>query len=376
MSLRFPALSPDTHEKIASLIRTRAVTERARRFLQLALEAVDATPPAGLRAQWYGNAILISAKQERMAELLDCSVKTVQRAIAQPGPDGPAGEFSDFLHVETVVVRSDTGLPVQKLVYAVMIDRLEAMPTVDPTDEFEVFVLKFGPGLQDLRSSDVPETNVASDVASVVAPMSLPLSPACPVDVASLHDHEHEHDHDFKTHDHESMKHESFRNSVSNHSAEPVRMSSIKAEHVRAIVRNQEAALFARYFADAVAARWAKDCESDRVRMAALFHQVVRIGEAKDPGRVIGHQWKNRDSPDPRKRLKLAGEDEDFARKLLKPPSMNAIATTSQATVRPPIHSPLRAADGSVELSAAEYSRQQQMRAANLSALATMTRDN
>lgn len=373
MSLRFPSLSSDTHAKIRRLIQTRAVTERARRFLQLAFDAVESAPPAGLRAQWYGNAILISGKQERLAELLGCSVKTVQRAIATAGPDEPAGEFSEFCHVDTVVVRTDTGLPVQKLVYAILIDRLEAIPSVDPTDEFEVFALKYGPGLQELRQPErPPETHVpsvvASDVASVVAPVSLPLSPACPADVASLHAHDHE-SHDYKTHDHESMKHESFRDSVSSRSPDGrIRMTNILTEHVQQIVRQKDAKLFGEYFADAVAARWAKDCEADRIKMAALFHQVVRIGEADSPGRVISFQWKNRDSTDSRKRLKLAGEDEEFARQLLRPP---AVAVPN----RPHIN-PLRTVDDGHQLSPAEYSRQQMSKAANLSALAAMTRNN
>lgn len=113
------------------------------------------------------------------------------------------------------------------------------------------------------------------------------------------------------------MKHESFRNPVIE--SQPARMTNIQPEHVVRIVREKDAKLFESYFLDAVAARWAKDCVQDRIRLASLFHQVTRIGKARSPGRIICQSWKTRDHPDPRKQLKLAGEDEDFARQLLQP---------------------------------------------------------
>lgn len=348
MSLRFPELSTETRNKIQSLIRSRAITERARRFLQLALDGVESTPPAGVRFQWYGYAILVSGPQTRLADLLDCSVKTFQRAI------DASGEFAAFLHSETIVVRTMDGLPVQRLVYAILIDRLEALAAVDPTDEFEAFILKHGPGLQELRLADV-----VSDVASVVAS-----------DVASLmqHEHEHEHEHAIKTH--AGMQHESFRDLVSNRSPDGpsgVRMSNILADHVRQIVRAKDAALFSKYFADAVAARWAKDCETDRIKMAALFHQVVRIGTATSPGRVICQAWKNRDNPDHKKRLKLAGDDENFARQLLRPAAPPS--SGPQFALRP-------MATAVDELSASELQRQSALKAANQRALQQMAKNH
>ncbi len=136
---------------------------------------------------------------------------------------------------------------------------------------------------------------------------------------------EHER-HVIKTHEacSMSMPHESLRNSLVGESqveepaGESVRFTRISEEHVRRIVRHSDCALFERYFRDAVAAKWAKDCERDRVQMAALFHQVIRIGSADHVGKVISGTWKRRDDPDPKRRLKLAGEDEDFGGRLLK----------------------------------------------------------
>jgi len=123
---------------------------------------------------------------------------------------------------------------------------------------------------------------------------------------------------EYNTHD--SMPHESFRVSKSKPSeAKGIRFGQIVPDHVRRIVRNRDGPLFESYFADALQAGWAKDCEADRLAMAALFHQVMRIGRAKDPGRVINRSWKNRESLNQKDRLKLATADEDFARELLRP---------------------------------------------------------
>lgn len=118
---------------------------------------------------------------------------------------------------------------------------------------------------------------------------------------------------------HASMQHESCRNSVSNRSDDdPVQMTNISREHVRRIVREHDAPLFRAYFDDAVKAEWAKDCDADRNTMAALFHQVVRIGKAMDPGRVICKSWRDRKSTGPKTSLKLAKVDEEFATQLLR----------------------------------------------------------
>jgi|GEM_PF-1739470 len=124
---------------------------------------------------------------------------------------------------------------------------------------------------------------------------------------------------------HASMKHESCRKSLLNRSEDyRIRMTNILPEHVRRIVRERDGPLYLEYFADAVRAGWAKDCDVDRNKLAALFHQVVRIGKAKDPGRVICKSWKERDNKNPKQCLKLAKEDEDFATLLLRPKPLTA----------------------------------------------------
>lgn len=164
-----------------------------------------------------------------------------------------------------------------------------------------------------------------------------------------------------KTHD--GMQHASFRVSAANRSeGNGIRFGNILPEHVQRIVRERDGPLFESYFADAVQAGWAKDCEIDRLTMAGLFHQVVRIKRAKHPGRVINRSWQNRESPNLKKRLKLAQEDEDFASELFR----------RQAGARePPQIQPLRSADAFSEEQFALQDKRRQEQLAKLNSLST-----
>jgi hypothetical protein len=202
-ALRYPRLSDETRKHISGLIESRAITDRARRFLRLALSAVESQPPAGIRSQWYGNAILLSGDQQRIGQLLDCHHRTFQRAIDRAN----GGEFSAFCWPEMVTIEQDAGRASQRLVYVIAIDRLEAIPMTDPTDEFEAVILKYGPGLVDLRErwTNGPESTESVRFADDVARDVVPLSPGCRPDGVSLmnHDHDHVHEHENKTHEHD-----------------------------------------------------------------------------------------------------------------------------------------------------------------------------
>lgn len=165
------------------------------------------------------------------------------------------------------------------------------------------------------------------------------------------------------------MPHESFRNAAGGRpegrSATPsgsVRFGAIDSGHVRRIVRERDGTLFGRYFADAVAARWAKDCERDRIQLAALFHQVVRLGRSSNLGATIAAAWKRREQAP----LKLAGEDEDFARQLLRPrPPVSG--GSDAALARLPV---LQSASSGIDPE--DYAAQQSRRSRNLASLAVM----
>lgn len=174
------------------------------------------------------------------------------------------------------------------------------------------------------------------------------------------------------------MRHESFRNSdsesqpsrpvrgqpaASGRQRPRIRFTRIEPEHVQRIVGKGDAALFGEYFADALAAGWAKDTDRDRIRLAALFFQVAGSG-ATNPGAMINAAWKRRDSP--AKGLKLTGEDEDKARALLRPPPVVQSGNRAVAVVslQPP----------ATEFTAADLAAQQARRVSNLRALAGMAR--
>lgn len=162
------------------------------------------------------------------------------------------------------------------------------------------------------------------------------------------------------------MQHEVFEDSgfESQGAAAPerVRFCEIRPEHVDRIVRGRDRGLFLKYFADAVHAKFAKDSPQDRLEMAALFHQVVRVGEAESPGRVIHKGWKKRAT----KPLTLAQADEEFARGLLAPPPA---PSTSAARLVPP----LLEAESCAGFSAEELAQQQERRLGNLQALRLMS---
>jgi hypothetical protein len=153
------------------------------------------------------------------------------------------------------------------------------------------------------------------------------VTPACgqerDTSVSKSKKHEQE-KHAYNTH--ASMQHESFKIvSMSGANGSRICMTKIYSEHVSNIVRQCDGSLFSEYFTDAVNAGWAKDCEVDRVKMAALFHQVARNKKAKNPGAVICKSWQNRDSSNSKLRLKLSQEDEDFGRLLLQPKPRDAL---------------------------------------------------
>lgn len=191
------------------------------------------------------------------------------------------------------------------------------------------------------------------------------------------------------THDHD---HESFENSVleSQESqlggnageqpavnppgCDPIRFGAINEDHVKRIVRHHDKALFDAYFDDAASAGWAPDTKDERLRMAGLFHQVIRIGRAEHIGKTIAKAWQNRDSKEKRKgkpvALKLSQADQDFAAKLLRPQASRADPNASALQ----IVKPLRAIDSNDDswLSREERQSQADTKARNLATLAVM----
>lgn len=160
-----------------------------------------------------------------------------------------------------------------------------------------------------------------------------------------------------------------------------VRFGSIDPDHVRRVVQHCDRDLFLRYCDDAVAAGWARDAFDEQLRLAGLFHQVFRIGKAKNLGSTIAMAWKNRDSPEKRNgkplALKLSHADQEFAARLLRPATGTAIAPVAVQIVNPLRMAGDRCSDddrAADDLPPDEIRRQQLSRTRNLQALAAMSR--
>ncbi|HRA88378.1 MAG TPA: hypothetical protein PK992_09915, partial [Planctomycetaceae bacterium] len=159
-----------------------------------------------------------------------------------------------------------------------------------------------------------------------------------------------------KTHVHGTMNHVSLRVSVSNASGErtgvspPVQepesyaisFTKIPESHIQRIVKHYDAALLEDYFRDLLRAKprpWAKDCDTDRNQLAALFHHVAKLTEIrrqtndpiKIPGAMISRKWQKRNQPGGR--LDVTTADEEFASELRR---KSIVSQRSHHSVIPP----------------------------------------
>lgn len=346
----------------------RPISDRARPFLQLMFCAANGTPPEGIKGVFLKvptPQYVMQGDLRSLAQAMNCSVKTVQRAI------------EDLLLVGIVRKVADTDT--NDLTYTLSLKALMAIPEIDLSTSFGRAVAVLS--THDVFESDLEGPEINTETTPVQAPVQRgvqggvqpPVQPPVQGGVHPHDEHEHAKTHENKTHASCSMQHASFRNSGSESQKaagdERVEFRAIPPEHVERIVRKRDRALFLKYFADAVHAKFAKDADDDRVRMAGLFHQVIRVGRSDSPGRVIHKSWKNRDDPDPKKRLSLAQIDEEFSRELLAPPPPPPNALPAGAKRTPLIN----AEDLASGLTATDLQQQQERRAGNLQALRAMS---
>lgn len=318
--LRYFDFSDEQRLRFAETVNDKPLSDRARKFLRLAFDATSEHGKPGLRVRYYDRALIISCPQERLAELLDgCSVKTVQRMIDEL-------EAISVLQKRRTVPKTD-GPPVQKTVYVVFLDRLEALPSLDPTDELDCVILDSDGDLRGTgdRHFAHPENNVAPDVASVVVcPVVSDVASVVVSDVASLMNHDHEglnelyinssitHDHDHEARDIQK----------------PARFDEISERDIRGIAGfavevngrtgtpNPLSRLkkLREYFADAVAAGLA---DPDEFKLfAALFRNVGRRSDVKFRPRYLRTLWTNRAEKPLESVVTVA--DREYARSLLE----------------------------------------------------------
>lgn len=273
-TLRYFDFSDEQRLRFAQTVNDKPLSDRARKFLRLAFDATSEHGKPGLRVRYYDRALIISCPQERLGELLDgCSVKTVQRMIEEL-------ESVSVLEKRRTVPKTD-GPPVQKTVYVVFLDRLEALPSLDPTDELDCVILDSEGDLRGdgERRFHHPENDVVSVVASDVV---------CPVvsvvvsDVASLMNHDHEGLNELCinssiTHDHESHE--------GSDKPKTARFDEISDRDIRGIAG----------FAVEVNGRMGTPCEANRLkRLREYFDDAVSAGLADpDEFKLFGALFRN-----------------------------------------------------------------------------------
>ncbi len=299
-TLKYFDFSEEQRLRFAQTVNDKPLSDRARKFLRLSFDATSEHGRPGLRVRYYDRALIISCPQARLAELLDgCSVKTVQRMIDEL-------EGLGILETRKTTPKTD-GPPVQKTVYVVFLDRLEDLPSLDPTDELDCIILDSDGDLRGIgRSETHPENDVVSDVASVVVS-----DVVCPVvsDVASVVVSLMNHDHEFMTHEgmNYSITHDHDHERASD--AKSARFDSISERDIRGIagftvefgdgrsgVPNPKSRLakLREYFDDAVKAGLASPDEF--AMFGALFRNVGRRTDIKFRAKYLRTLWTNRDS--------------------------------------------------------------------------------
>lgn len=342
-TLPFFDFSNEDRLRFAQLVNDKPLPDRARKFFRLAYDAATEWGKPGLRVRYYDRTLLVSCPQERLAELLDCSVRTVQRMIdEQLVPTG--------LVEKVQVVPKCDGPSTQKTVYLIFMDRLQAMPSLDPTDELDCVILDRGGDLrqagdrscdhpefqtetsvQPSPSSDVVPVVVSNVVPDVVCPVVSVVAPVVVSNVVSLMNHDHDHDgmNEFKinhsiTHDHETQPSKRFDAitardvlAISGYAFDRGDGQTVTANAV-----SRRRALIA-YFDDAVANGLARPGEEPL--FAALFRAAARLHRlpegnstrVNDVGGWIRRCWLNRDAKPPGR---VTPDDRLYARNLLSAP--------------------------------------------------------
>ena len=308
-TLRYFDLSQDQRLRFAQTVNDKPLSDRGRKFLRYAFDSTTEHGKAGLRTRYYDRSLIVSCPQERLAELLDnCSVKTVQRMLEDL-------EETGILERRRVVPKTD-GPPVQKTVYVIFLDRLEALPSLDPTDELDCVILDCegdlrGTGERHLRH---PENDVVWDVVSDVVS-----------DVASFMSHDHEGLNEFNS----FSKDPSIPHDHERHDTQPTaRFDDMTDRDIRGIAGFQVEAngrvgtptelnrlkKAREYFADAVNAGLA---HPDEWKMfLALFRNVGRRTDVKIRPRYLRTLWQNRSTKPLEGVVTVA--DREYVRQLLE----------------------------------------------------------
>lgn len=374
-TLPFRTVSDQTRTRWSKLLDSarRELTPRMRSLIRIVLDACDSIGPKGMQATTWdsGESIWLMCPQAELAELLSCSDKTIRN------------EFERLANLQALKTVPHETIP-NLVAYRLDLTALESFPE-SLTPELDEIICQF----MEANSVSDPVT-ISSDAravelvsATVSGPISGPISghfsvgisgpasgpPSAGSSAPMVMTMKQEHENNTHGHDHGGLKKSVVESQTQAWKSGRVKFKNIKPEHITRIVHRMDLDLFQSFFEDLVDRRWAKNCDSDRVRLAATFHYVARQ-DSETPGRLATWAWKNREAKKADKSpvVPLTDSDDEFARTLLrtKPAAKSETAVT--------IVNPLRPLDdrGPGDLSPQELHRQRMMRASQMMSLQVM----
>ena len=369
-TLRYDSISDQTRarwEKVLSSAR-RDLTERMRRLLRIALDACDSIGPAKMQARIVsGTSLWILCPQLELAGLLGCSDRTLRKEFER---------LADLQALKTVPHKTIPNLVAYRFELTVLESFEESL-----TPELDEIIFEFMESTSGL--DPVTDSGDSRAVEVVSGPVSVQVSgptsggisgpasgpPSAGSSAPMVMTMKQEHENNTHGHDHGVLKKSVVESQTQALKSGRVKFKNIQPEHITRIVHRMDLDLFQSFFEDLVERRWAKNCDSDRVRLAATFHYVARQ-HSETPGKLATWAWKNREAKKADKSpvVPLTDSDDEFARTLFRPKA----AAKSETAVA--IVNPLRQLDdrGPGELSPEEIHRQRMFRASNVAALAGM----
>lgn len=369
-TLPFRTVSDQTRSRWAKLLDSarRDLTPRMRCLIRIILDACDSTAPTRMQATTWdsGESIWLLCHQADLAKLLDCSDRTLRT------------EFERLTDLQALKKLPHKSIP-NMIAYRFDLCVLESLPE-SLTPELDEIIFDYMESLAE--SSEAASVSVSGQISAPISvsvsgqisgPVSGPLSGGLsgPVSAPMVMTMKQEHENKHHGHDHGVLESSVAESQTQAAKSVRVKFKNIQPADVTRIVHRGDAELFQKFFEDLVERRWAKNCDSDRVRLAATFHYVSRQ-DTQTPGKLATWAWKNRDGKKSDKSpvVPLTESDEDFARKLLRPKP----AGRSETPVT--IVNPLRQMDdrGFGDLSAEEIDRQTLFRANQRRVLAAMQR--
>ena len=297
-TIRYSEFGEQTRTRWQKLLASsrRDLTTRARTLLQLAIDSYESTGPAVLQVQWLRGCLWICCQQQDLAQLLDCSDRTVRT------------ELERLRELNALLAVPHPSKP-NLIAYRVELEKLEALPE------------SFTPDLDEI---------ICAFDESMLESVSGQISGQ----ISGLMNHDHERMNEFIevsekssiTHDHDSRSEDSPAGrsfaAISENDVMAIAGYQIPVNGVmRHASLESRRRVQSEYFADAVQAGQADPDEL--LLFATLFRCAARLSRRPEgdkmrvttPAAWIRKVWSNRKTQ-PIKRI--ISDDSSYARELLQ----------------------------------------------------------